>query len=257
VAVKKPKPSKARSYEADSENAGRGPEKPSSAFGPAIEVVDVAAVPIQDPFHEKSMADRDFGTLLYYLSRNTGYGKISAHALRSRIIEIYRRCYESSGHSEGVICDFVAAHPQLIFDADWLKVLIVTQAANGDFRPNGPRNRLFRAMATGLRRVANPTARITRSMRVAQMEAARFALRDIRKDLDDWERTLNRPTALPEWIDERANAKAAELAAHPRLEPHQQQLKELLYKGQHYKASIFVAANIYCVRPRALQSRKS
>jgi hypothetical protein len=253
----KPQPRSGRSSRADSKNANRVDEQPSGAIGQIIRAVDVAAIPIEDPFVEKSLADKDPGTLCFYLSRNTGCGRISALALRDRIIEIYRRCYERSDDPEEVICDFVAAYPQLAFDAVWLKVLVETQAANRDFRPDGPRNSLFRALTTGFRRVANPEPRVRRSMRDAQMEAARFALRDIRKDLDGWERTLERGDATPEWINQRANAKAMELVTHPRLERHQERLKQLLRQGKHYQASIFIAGKIYSVRTRDLESRQS
>jgi len=154
--------------------------------------------------------------------------------------------------------DFAVVFPrQLIFEAGWLKILIEIQVSNRDFRPNGPRNRLFRELANGFRRAANPKARINRAMRDAQMTAARFVLGDIRKDLSKWESTLKRSTATLEWIHRRATEKARELGAHPRLEPHQQQLEELLFQGQHYKASILVAAKTYRVRQRDLESRQS
>jgi hypothetical protein len=112
--------------------------------------------------------------------------------LKTRIIEIYRQCYElCSSNPEGVITDFVAAHPQLSFEANWLSVLVETQAGNRDFRPNGPRNRLFRALATGFRRAAEPEARINSSLREARLDAARCARQEIRKDLEKWD---NGPT---------------------------------------------------------------
>jgi hypothetical protein len=136
--------------------------------------------------------------------------------------------------------------------------LVETQIGNRDIRPNGPRNRLFRAVATGFRRVANPAPRFNRSVRNTRLDAARFARKEIQEELDRWERTLVRGTAASEWIAERAAEKAEELiAGDSRLKVVEKKLNACLLKGQLYGAANLIASKIYGVRVRALESTKS
>jgi hypothetical protein len=135
-------------------------------------------------------------------------------------------------------------------------VLVETQAGNRDFRPNGPRNRLFRALATGFRRAAEPEARVNSSQREARLDAARCARQEIRKDLEKWDNTLNRSTATADWIAGRATEKVAQLVAgDARLKPVEAKLKAFLRDGQLYDAANLIAATIYGVRVRALESK--
>jgi hypothetical protein len=239
------------------ESGGEPRKSPDSQalFQGRVQSANLADKPIEDLLLEKRLADRGSETLLQHLCQNQ---QVHAGDLKNRIIEIYRRCYELDKNSEQVIPDFVAAYPRLVFDADWLRVLVETEAANRDFRPNGPRSRLFRALATGFRRAAKPEARINRSKRDAQLEAARCARQEIRKDLEKWDNTLNRSTATAEWIAERATAEAAQLVAgDSRLKPVEAKLKALLRKGQLYDAANLIAATTYGVRVRALESKQS
>jgi len=244
-------------WEAGTSKRKGPPRNPGSGdYQGLVPFADLAKKTIDDPLMEKRLLDQGYECFLQQLCLNE---RVHAQDLKGRIIEVYRQCYQQdSKNPESVVTDFVANYPQLAFDAPWLKALVETHAASRDFRRNGPRSRLFRAMTTGFRRVANPGPRFNQSMRDARLEAARFALPDIRKDLSEWEATLERSAKPPqEWIKEQAAAKATKLAAHPRLEPCKQQLTDLLSQGKHYQAAIFVAAKIYGVRERALQSRKS
>src|SRR6202035_3367907 len=170
-----------------------------------------------------------------------------AQDLMTRIIEIYRLCYEQCpANADSVITDFVAVHPQISLNANWLRELVETQAGNRDFRPNGPRNRLFRALATGFRRAAKPKARINRSLRDARLEAARCARQEIRKDLEKWDKTLQRSTATEDWIAERAIEKVKELVAgDSKLKSVDKKLKAFLQKAQLYDAVNLIGATIY------------
>lgn len=229
-----------------------------------LDLTDLADVPITDPFREKAFADLSDSDLIQDLARQTrNRGKISAEPLRARIIEIYRRCYverlAGKMQPESVIADFVAAYPQLVFEADWLQALVETQATNRDFRPGGARKKVFQAMANGFRRVANPEARVNRSMRGARMEAARHFLLDLRRRLSDWDRTLDRASApTADWIESRATEKLVELVQeHSQLERCRDRLKTLLCAARLYEASILMAATIFQVRERDLQTRSS
>jgi hypothetical protein len=222
-------------------------------FQGPVQSANLADKPIEDLLLEKRLADRGYETLLQHLCQNQ---QVHATDLKNRIIEIYRRCYELDKNSEQVIPDFVAAYPRLVFDADWLRVLVETEASNRDFRPNGPRSRLFRALATGFRRAAKPEARINRSKRDAQLDAARCARPEIRKDLEKWGNTLNRSTATADWIAGRATEEVAQLVAgDARLKPVEVKLKAFLRDGQLYDAANLIAATIYGVRVRALERK--
>lgn len=181
-----------------------------------------------------------------------------AQDLKSRIIEVYRQCHDRSPNNpESVITDFVAAYPQLSFESEWLRVLVETQAGNRDFRLNGPRNRLFRAIAAGFRRVANPGARINRSSRDARLLAALYSREDIEKDLNEWEKPLKRRTADSAWIAEQAIEKVKQLtASDPRLKCAEKQLKGFLCKAQLYNATNLILSKVYGVRVRDLETRR-
>jgi len=90
------------------------------------------------------------------------------------------------------------------------------------------------------------------------LDAARFALEDIQKDLDGWESTLARGTAASEWIAQRATEKAEELiAGDSRLKAIEKKLKACLEKRQLYDAANLIASKIYGVRVRALKNKQS
>jgi hypothetical protein len=254
--VRKRKGRRPKSLESESDRVGDANSQTLILIQSLVQSANLAEQPIEDPLFEKSLADQGYEFLLQHLCMKQ---RVHAQDMKTRIIEIYRQCYEQCPvNPEGVIADFVAVYPQLSFEAEWLKGLVETQVGNRDFRPNGPRNRLFRAIATGFRRVANPAPRLNRSVRGTRLDAARFALKDIKEGLDRWERTLVRGTAASEWIAERATEKAEELvASDSRLKAIEKKLKACLEKRQLYDAAILIASKIYGVRVRAVENKQS
>ena len=240
----------------ESESDCVGDPNPRTLIQSLVQSVNLAEQPIEDPQFEKSLADQGYEFLLQHVCMNQ---RVHDQDLKLRIIEIYRQCYEQSPvNPEGVIADFVAVYPQLSFEAEWLKGLVATQIGNRDFRLNGPRSRLFRAVATGFRRVANPAPRVNRFVRGTRLEAARFALRDIKDDLNGWERTLVRSTAASEWIAQRAIEKTEELVAgNSRLKAIKSKLEACLKKGQLYEAANLIASKILGVGVRDLERKQA
>jgi len=224
-------------------------------FQGLVRAANLGARPIEDPFLEKDLADRGYEYLVEHLCLNQC---VHAQELKSRIIEIYRKCYERSPtNPESVITDFVAVYPQLSFESGWLRELVETQAGNRDFRRNGPRNRLFRAIAAGFRRVANPAARVHRSIRDARLEAARYSREAIEKDLNEWEKSLERRTGASEWIREQAIEKVKQLtASDSRLKCVETRLTQFLCKAQLYNATNLILSKLYGVPVRELETRR-
>lgn len=249
--MKKPQPRTAQSSKVEPRKANRGDEQQSAA-GRTIEAVDVAAIPIEDPFHEKSLAEIDPNKLLFYLCRGKGFGAISRHDLRSRIIEVYRRCYEQSpAKQEGVLRDFVASFPHLVFEAKWLRTLAEQHVYIPEFEPSAPRNRFFLAIANGFRAAAAPAPRFFRSVRDGAQQTAQYFRREILAELKQWDKTLDRRMADdtdPLWraeLAQRAAAKTEELIQkYQRIKPHQEEITRLLCEGEHYEASVLIASKL-------------
>lgn len=231
--------------------------KPSSL---PLRLVDLSEVPIEDPWKEKNLADQDYTYLLEYLRGKAGSGRIGPDALNNRIIEIYRICYaERSTRPEEIIRKFVSSYPQLALEAPWLRALVQTHAGDRDLRHNGPRNRIFRAIGRGFLKLSNPKTRMHRALKSAGLEAALFARREIiRKDLDAWENSVGREVASEDWKSEKAAEKVSALVTGDlRLKSIERQLTTCLIAGQIYKASNLIAAKVYRVPVRALQSKQS
>jgi hypothetical protein len=221
-----------------------------------IRVADLAERTIEDPFLDKCLLDRGYEDFLQHHCLNQ---VVHAQDLKSRITEVYRQCYERSSGNPSVITDFVAAYPELSFDAEWLRVLVGIQTGNRDFSSNGPRCSLFRAIAAGFRRVANPKARFNRSVRRGCLEAAQYARADIDKDLNEWEKTLDRNSATREWIAEQATEKVKQLvASNPRLKSVsvENRLIGFLGNAHLYKATNLMLSKIYRVPVRSLETQQ-
>lgn len=181
---------------------------------------------------------------------------------------MYKRCYESGGRSrDKVIRDFVAHSPHLIFEADWLKELLrnhVAPPSRPELSYNSAGNRLLRAVADGFRRAAymrgggekTESAVFKGMLKRAGLHAARFVQREIRGKLAHWEDGLQRHNAVQAWIDKKETEKLIELVrTYPKVQPFQQELRALLHRRQHYKASILIASKQFNVRARTLEQK--
>jgi len=98
--VKKSQPQRFGSSTADIGNAKYRNRPPSAALGRVIEAVDLAEMPIQDPLHEKSLAEIGPNRLLAYLSRA---GAVRKSLLRTYAAESLKfiGCVTDSPHRSG------------------------------------------------------------------------------------------------------------------------------------------------------------
>jgi hypothetical protein len=182
---------------------------------------------------------------------------ISMAVFEARVIEIYRLCYEHSPAETrmGILRDFAAHFPHLIFEAKWLNELMRRShhygVGAGSFQ-----SRLFLSVATGLRSAASGT-RYGRQTRALKLHGARMARLRLYEELDSWNRALERSLdPSREWIDELASAKTQELTKeNPRLNRVREQLLRLLQAGKMYDASVLVIAHIFGIRQRDLEQR--
>ena len=234
---------------------------PRNAGEPSLQKIvreNLADIPITDPFAEKQLIRVHPYKLLRALV--IAAGTFTRESLRARIVEIYRRCYEESTASEQekIVTDFVASFPELTFQAGWLTKLIEQHVAARDLRPNGPTNRLLRALANGFRRAAESRPRLNRYWRHTRVDAARSFRTTLQSELSQWGKELDRRNALPDWIDEQVTVKATGLVGtHPCLEPHEQRLQKMLAHGKYYDASVFISAKVFRVRERNLECGES
>ncbi len=96
----------------------------SDDFHGLVRFVNLAEKTIEDPFREKRLLELGYEAFLQHFCLNQ---RVHAQDLKSRIIEVYRQCYERSPNNpESVITDFVAAYPQLSFESEWLRLLVKT-----------------------------------------------------------------------------------------------------------------------------------
>jgi hypothetical protein len=234
-----------------------------------LRAVDLADVPIEDPCYEiRLIQNGDVLRLLEYLNPGKVTAMILPQDLETRIIEIYRRCYEKEPDrekcDESIIRDFVAAFPGLTFKAEWLRKLVDTQARMGDFKPKSLRSRVLLAMANGFRGAVEVVPRYQKSLNRVKVKCARDFRREILLDLQQWERVLDRRHAdhtEGAWNAEvagRAADKAASLIEkHPSLKTCKQKLRELLRTGQQRKASFLIATTVWLVSEHDLQRKRT
>jgi hypothetical protein len=256
--VPKPQDLKSRSAQA---NGAKRKNRPPHTTQKQLHAVDLADVPIEDPCCEIGLIKNgDVFRLLEHL--NVTSVKLPQD-LETRIIEIYRRCYEQEPdpekRDESIIRDFVAAFPGLIFRAKWLRKLVDTQTRMGDFGPKKLRSRVLLAMANGFRRAEALTG-YKRFLKQSAANAAKTVRKNILKELEKWARPLKRRIVEvdPPWSAKvtarRANKKVAQFVKlYPRLEPYKVSLEKLLQQGKLYAASVLIAAEVFGVSDRPLQ----
>ena len=214
-------------------------------------------IPIENASHEKEIFEKGDDLRRLNSERCSGPVMVSDEIRVHRIIEVYRRCFEQADQSSRlrVVSDFIAHFPQLAFDADWLKTLLrmpVLFPRVGD----DAREAVFGAFANGFRRAARGSKEpsIQRSYRIS---GARFAARNLQDELSMWNDGLDRHHSTPEELAARAAEKANEIATKScKLgRSAKQRLTRLLEDGKCYKAAILIAARLFGVRERDLQSK--
>jgi hypothetical protein len=213
-------------------------------------------IPIENASHEKEIFEKGEDLRKLNSARCPGPVVVSGEIRARRIIEVYRRCFEEASQSSRlrVVSDFIAHFPQLAFDADWLKTLLQMPVL---FPPVGDNSReaVFGAVANGFRRAARRTKEpaIQKSYRIS---GTRIAARNLQGELSMWSESLDRHHSTPEEIAVRAAEKADEIAKQYRKlgRRAKQRLTRLLEDGKCYKAAILIAARLFGVRERDLQT---
>jgi hypothetical protein len=233
----------------------------------AIKIQPALFPPITDASREKRQLEKDFFGWAESLVRKSGdlnarlndgrNGGIPMEVFEARVTEVYRLCYEQSQpQRDKVVRDFSAFFPHLIFDAKWLGEL-VRRSHHYGFGTDTIQGRLFRSMAKGLRSAASGI-RYGRQTRAMKLQAAKTIRLRIHRELDAWNRTLQRDLDHPqEWINERAADKTRELVKeNPRVKRFQGRLLILLQDGKLYDSSVLLAAKMFGARERELEKRQ-
>lgn len=216
--------------------------------------------PIADPLKEKELIEKHgLEGWFTYLRKRTGCSALVMHpdVLRTRVCEVYRLCYEKAVISNlEVISDFVAYHPQLVLRSPWLAALLTPLSLASFEDQRSGKNRLLQALAYGFRRAAAPKAQRNRAFRATRLLAAHDFLPEIRNELDGFVVSLSVPQAERRWVAEQVAQKLPELQRRfPPISPVSDRIEKLLLRGQVYKASIAIAAKVFHVRVRDLQTK--
>jgi hypothetical protein len=221
-----------------------------------INLTRLEDIPIENALHEKETFEKGEDLRKLNSPRCPGPVVVSGEIRARRITEVYQRCFEEADQSSRlrVVSDFIAHFPQLAFDADWLKTLLRMPVL---FPPVGDNSReaVFGAVANGFRRAARRTKEpaIQRSYRIS---GTRIAARKLQDELSMWNDSLDRHHSTPQELAVRAAEKADEIAKQYRKlgRREKQRLTRLLEDGKCYKAAILIAARLFGVRERDLQT---
>jgi hypothetical protein len=225
---------------------------------PGFRFVRLESIPIVNACHEKKMFEKgEFARKL-----NPGYysGMIaeSEATRRTRIVEVYKRCFEETDRRTRwkVVRDFAAHFPDLVFDADWIKQLVRRDFTTSSFSNDS--TEAFRAIANGFRSAASTKPHEPAIQKAYKLSAIRFFVEKIQEELVSWNRDLDRGIRLTETISASAAEKVNGLAkTYGQLarRDDRQRLTKLLSQGHCYEAAVLIAARVFRVRQRDLQSK--
>jgi hypothetical protein len=223
--------------------------------------LNLTDIPIDDPFWEKRWAEESPYELCKALGEKLQRRLMWVpEQLKVRIVDVFRQCFEKSLPSESrrIIRDFVAFYPDLALRAPWLAELVRKCVEMSDgFGPQSTRNTIVRALADGFRKASDPVSQIRKSLEYSRLEAARYVSLEIRDELKAWGKLLDRSLASEEWLDEQASRKCVELVERYKIGKRQRRtLEQFLRQGNHYKASIVIAATVFRVRARNLEAKR-
>ncbi len=229
-------------------------------------IPSLGAVPIDDSFEEKRFIEH--GTVDQYCLHLYGMALTVDHlaevleeALQSRIIEVYRLCYEASNpkiRKDKVLAAFVRHHPGLVCQADWFVKLVgecaqIKPSTNDDLR-----NRTFNAIANGFRGAAGPMPTNDRFLREDLTWVPRMHLGGLREELDAWYKNEDLAVATPEGKVESAREKATELVQRdPKLPAYLDRIAKLLAKKQLYQAALLIISVQFEIPPHDLDRQSS
>ncbi len=227
----------------------------SGFFFPLLE-----GIPIDDPQHEKNIFEKGDDLRELNPVHTSGSPVAFSYAdMDKRIIEVYRLCFAEAtpdGQS-GVLSDFVAHFPYLVFEADWVRQLALKNRPPG-FTSEERRQTFYAALASGFRSAATNKEKIKASAKQSRLLACREMLKNIQDEISTWDAALERPLSTPPEISKQAAQKAENLiqAYSSKLGPRDKpKLTKMLEKGQAYDAACYTVWKLMGVRERDLQSR--
>jgi len=225
----------------------------------------IAALLVEDPFHEKSLLQKDANrwilALVEKVRKRDGLPAKSAlgftpESLRKRICDVYRLCYERSVETSQtkIVYDFAAFFPDLIFCAKWFIRLLQAPAVedNGTLK-----KKLFLALSKGFRRAAS-TVGSSKQLFTGRVEAAKiFRSSEIVPHLRKWELRLDRKHSNSrdtDWLGARTASEVdALIVKYPALKPCRRHLTDLLLVGKLYEASVLISATVFRVPAHQLE----
>ena len=232
----------------------------------SVELLAINQLPIDDAHREKCLIERH-GNSAYveYLRRRTGQARIviSEPSLEERICEVYRICSDN-GKDLNVVQEFVAFHPGLALTAPWLVELVRHEALawrHSILTSQNRPNRLYRALAHGLRQAATPSTRINRFLKRGRLEAARIVRENFCRELHEFLMSADLPGLKAEGAADRIQSLISRqignvIKQNPgRLGALKEELCSLVRQGHAYKASVLIASKLFNVSPRALQRK--
>jgi hypothetical protein len=206
-------------------------------------------LPISEPAIERSLLENEGPQAwMKYLSKGRNSFFLPGED-RSRISEVYRLCYEQT-QSPKVIATLVAHFPDVAFESPWLASLVRLSSRQSPDK----RNELMIAFCNGFKRAASPTMNV-RLIRQGRIEAAKYCRLQLRQQLSDFDRSLDRKHATADFIQDYVSAYVDKLVNEDhRLEPLRGRLLKMMREAKLYKASILIVTAQFRVRARDLET---
>ncbi len=210
--------------------------------------------PISDPTKEKQILE-DKGHVAWIEWLQEGVKDCFAYHPTDemkRITEVYRLCFEQSKRKDtSIIGDFVAHHPRLVLSGWVAEVAEQWNITALDETITG-RNRLLKAISNGFRRASSSSW--NQRLRRGRLSAAReFRLR-LSRELTSFHEGFKDSPA--EWWSKQVEKNVSDLVReNPQLSSLTGELRTKLSTGQIYKAAVLIAATIFGVRERDLETK--
>lgn len=222
------------------------------------EVFSPETLPIDDPWEEKEIVERQKIPYAFYLAGKHGVRDIgwTKEAVHNRIREVYRLCFESRNKMDSqVLRDFVAFHPAIVFDTKWFATLVSEQTVFEHPREGIGRKRMLTALRDGFKRAAdNPSKKAWR--RAGWIEMQRYLMNSFKEDLrksyleEKW--NLN----IPEWKKSEVPRKVDELVnQYAVLKKVSKVLKAHLESRQFRLAARLIVSTLWGVNKRTLDGK--
>lgn len=241
-----------------SPNSASPPRKQSVKVVSEEEVFSSAILPIEDPSEEKNIIERRKIPYSLYLilklgAKSMGYTEKSVH---NRIREVYRLCFDAKGKEDmKVINDFVAFHPDLVFDTPWLVEVVHNHTVFDEPGQSSYRTRLLQASGYGFKRAAgNPSKR--RWQKASWIDSQRELLKSFEQMLKQFYKSGDWNLYLSEWKEVAVPKKADDLIRqYPVLKKCSGKLKEHLRRRQFRKAALLIVSTLWGVGKRNLDGK--